>query len=250
MSAQPVEPGPVETAGDATEMAAWRRRVEQRVAGRDLSGVVVPQGETPEDVAERQRAQALGRARYWRESAGEYADATFAGFRPQQDRCARTGKSPAVTDWLDSDSRNLVLTGPSRRGKTYAAYAIGNAALLRGVWVVGYRMARLNADLRSDSKRERAQEIVDRVPLLVLDDLGSEHTTDWTAERLQDVLDERLSHADRRTIVTTNLAWRRREDSDADGMVERYGDRIARRLVENARVVTIDGEPLAGPDPW
>ncbi len=236
------------------DLSDWQRRV----LARKTADVDEPaRTETAEDKAERLAVQRRARQREWTLSAGTLSTATFDALQPQQDTCARTGKTPAVTDWLDSGTRNLLLTGPSRRGKTYTAYAVGNAAVARGEWVVAYRVARLNAHLRNDDRRDQVQALIDRVPYLILDDLGSEHTTDWTGERLQDVLDERLTHDDLRTITTTNLAWQQDRDKEGLpmlgsplGMVERYGERIALRLVENARVVVIDGKALAGPAPW
>ncbi len=236
------------------------RRALTRVkaAGIDLSTVEVPEGETPEDRAARLEAQARGRGRAWRESAGDLADMRFADLKPQQDCDARSRRTPAVTDWLDSDSRNLFLHGPSRRGKTVAAYAVGNEARLRGLWVVGYRMTRLMREYRDRSTAHMAQQVVDEVPLLILDDIGAEHTTEWTAEQLYDLLEQRLNNARLRTVMTTNLTWSWSEKDEkgepkkgaVPGLVQRYGDRIAKRLVEHARVVRIDGEPLAEPDPF
>lgn len=241
---------------DSSAFRALAERLAARTAGRDLTLVDVPVGETEQDRAERVQAQQMHRDRQWRELAGSLADANLASLEPQQDRCALRGQSPAVSDWLDSEHLNLLLSGPTRHGKTYAAYAIGNAARDRGLWVAAYRLSRANSSLRDDERRDRMQRILDGAHLLILDDVGSEHTTDWTGERLQDLLDERSTH-ERRTIMTTNLEWRTARDPKTDlptgptGMVERYGERIAARLVERARVVVIRGERrLSGPDPW
>lgn len=232
-----------------------RRRLTPRVRGVDLHLVVIPAGETPQDAAERRAAQQTFRDRQWRELAGSLADAALADLHPQQDRCAQREQSPAVSDWLGSEHLNLVLTGASRTGKTWAAYAVGNAARSRGLWVAAYRLSRANNGLRDDAERGRMQRTLDGADLLILDDVGSEHTTGWTGGQLQDLLDERAIHQ-RRTILTTTLRWRTSRDPDSGlptgppGMIERYGEQIANRLVERARVVVIRGEMLAGPDPW
>jgi hypothetical protein len=84
------------------------------------------------------------------------------------------------------------------------------------------------------------------VRLLVLDDLGYEKTTDFAVnQRINPLLAAR--HAARRmTIITTNLHYKRRTDTDPPGIVERYGARIADRMHEGGRLVALIGDSLRG----
>jgi DNA replication protein DnaC len=73
------------------------------------------------------------------------------------------------------------------------------------------------------------------VPLLVLDDLGTENPTPWVQEKLDTIIDYRLMHG-LATIITSNLAL--------DQMPERIGS----RLLRTGKVVTINaGEHRRSP---
>lgn len=59
-------------------------------------------------------------------------------------------------------------------------------------------------------------------PLLVIDDLGAERTTEWSKERTIKLIDSRLRNG-KQTVITTNLM-------SMNDAVARYGDRTASRL--------------------
>ena len=72
---------------------------------------------------------------------------------------------------------------------------------------------------------------------IILDDLGSETDAKHygTGNMVDKILCTRYNLYQRRhipTIVTTNLRSQRYEDSDVDGILERYGERIASRICE------------------
>lgn len=71
--------------------------------------------------------------------------------------------------------------------------------------------------------------------LLILDDLGSERPTEWTAERLYALVNRRWLE-ERPTIVTSNLA--------SGELQQAVGPRVYSRLVGNGSV----GIGLSGPD--
>ena len=63
-----------------------------------------------------------------------------------------------------------------------------------------------------------------RAPVLLLDDLGAEKTTEWAAEKLTALVAERYRTGGR-LVVATNL--------DFDQMAEKVGNRIADRLFDD-----------------
>jgi len=65
------------------------------------------------------------------------------------------------------------------------------------------------------------------VPLLALDDLGTENRTGWVQEKLDTIIDYRLMHG-LALVVTTNLA------------IDQFTFRIGSRLKRNGKVVFID----------
>jgi DNA replication protein DnaC len=146
---------------------------------------------------------------------------------------------PAVTAWADhiitGGNDSLLLPGSVGVGKTHNAYA-GLAAVVRGLAAKGISCqpaAATHAGL-VDAARPGGEGI-DRyltADLLVLDDLGSAHVTDWNADVLYRVIDTRWAEL-RPTIFTLNF--------DPDLLAERVGPRITSRLFGMCRVAEIEG---------
>lgn len=120
--------------------------------------------------------------------------------------------------------RVLILRGPVGSGKTWAACcALGRAdgALLRA--------SRIAPGDDWSALRRR----VERAGLVVVDDLGCEHSSEWSRAEVESLLCQRYDDG-KRTIATTNL--------DAAGLAARYGARLADRWASSACVrLTIDG---------
>ena len=122
----------------------------------------------------------------------------------------------------------LVFIGASGAGKTHLAAAISNKLRASGqddiMFVVvpdllDYLRAAFNPD-SADSHQRRFDELK-RVPLLVLDNLGTESATPWAREKLFQLLNYRHS-ALLPTVITTTIAeeklnpWLRTRIRDAD----------------------------------
>ena len=122
----------------------------------------------------------------------------------------------------------IVLIGASGAGKTHLAAAISNELRASGqddvMFVVvpdllDYLRAAFNPD-SGDSHQRRFDELK-RVPLLVLDNLGTESATPWAKEKLFQLLNYRHS-ALLPTVITTTVAeerldpWLRTRIRDAD----------------------------------
>ena len=105
--------------------------------------------------------------------------------------------------WDDMYAQNsgLLLWGNTGNGKTYAAACIANQLIDRGVPAMITSFPRiLNAGYDK-------QEIIAQVryyPLLVIDDLGAERSSEYALETVYTVIDERYK-AKKPLIVTTNL---------------------------------------------
>ncbi len=151
-------------------------------------------------------------------------------------------RSPATVDLdgeplvLQGGETTLVLSGPPGVGKTAAAvYA---SARDGGLYVSARALVR----------RDGPVEEAERAPLLCLDDLGVEYSSDsgWAVGVIAGVLDAR--HARRlRTVITTNLLRRRRVGrDDAPQFAERYGERVDDRLRDGGLYVVLGGESRRG----
>lgn len=133
----------------------------------------------------------------------------------------------------------LLLTGPVGRGKSCESAGalrgclLGSAARGRRMTWHYTRHPDLNADLRPSQDGSHLEALANActVDLLVIDDLGVGQYTDWAADSLYRIIDDRWSN-DRPTIVTTNLL--------AEGLREIVGDRIASRLSEGTQVALAD----------
>ena len=105
----------------------------------------------------------------------------------------------------------LTLLSDTGRGKSHLAIAICREWLSRGQPAMYVYVPELMDDLRSSYKKDESSgeaysQLLDRVcevPLLVLDDLGTEKKSDWVCEKLQTIIDHR-SRSALPLVVTTN----------------------------------------------
>ena len=141
----------------------------------------------------------------------------------------------AVERWMDSDYRGLVLMGSVGTGKTTMAYAI------RRAWEHPLKIANVrNCQWIADQIKLDAtwvQEIAGEKGLMILDDFGTEPKV-WGEESMLPILFTRYQN-NLPTIITTNLNFQL--------IKERYGERIADRLRDYARIV-MDYDSLRGND--
>ena len=132
----------------------------------------------------------------------------------------------------------LVFLGPTGCGKTHLVYAIANERLKRGREVLYFRVADLLDYLRvtfspeSTVTYDRLFEEVQNSPLLVLEDFGAHHPTQWVIEKLHQILVHRHDARLPTIITTTDL-----ED-------ERYGHIYSR--LQDVTLVSII--PIDAPD--
>jgi DNA replication protein DnaC len=178
-----------------------------------------------------------------RSNLGHLSERRFENFRPEglagrlyglsdaYEKCRIMAQAPA--GWL-------VLTGPSGCGKTHLAAAIANRQieLANEVFftVVPDLLDHLRATFApgSDVTYDELFEAVRNVPLLVLDDLGTQSETSWAREKMFQVLNHRFN-AELPTVITTNHPL-----SDLD-------ERLRTRLGANfSQVLEIGGREEAG----
>ena len=136
----------------------------------------------------------------------------------------------------DGTLKWLVLTSGVDRGKTHLAIAICREWLSRGL-PAKYGLVPLLLDELRDGFNEKGDnsysskfDFLLKVPLLVLDDLGTEHSTKWVQEKLEEIVDYRYINA-LPLVVTTNLS--------IDDLPIRIRSRLQRATF--CRVVNIKG---------
>jgi DNA replication protein DnaC len=110
-----------------------------------------------------------------------------------------------------SDVKWLILTSDVDTGKTHLAISICRRWLSRGKPAKYGLVPLLMEELRKgfdnkdpENNYPRRFEFLLTVPLLVLDDLGTENRTPWVQEKLEEIVDYRYINA-LPLVVTTNL---------------------------------------------
>jgi DNA replication protein DnaC len=154
----------------------------------------------------------------------------YAGVAPKHRECSFDnfkGKVDLVRD-LQASRESIFLTGNTGCGKTHLAISILRDATvtspLAGYFITVPEMLMKIRSSFSNQSGETEEEIVKRFAdyeVLVLDDLGSEKSTEYSITTLFLILDRRDRY-NKRTIVTSNLSLLQIEDS--------LGARIASRL--------------------
>ena len=138
-------------------------------------------------------------------------------------------------------SGNLLFSGATGLGKTFLSACIAREVTDRGYSVVYDTAIRLFADFESEKFGLRDEENLGRTQkylqcdLLIIDDLGTEMTTQFTVSALYTVINTRMME-NRATIISTNLS-----DSEFE---RRYNPQIASRVLGTYRLIQFAGEDI------
>ena len=131
----------------------------------------------------------------------------------------------------------LTLMGPSDNGKTHLLVAICRSWLEQGKLARYAFVPLLLDELRAgfaqgnDGTYEERWKKFLNVPLLALDDLGTENPTPWAQEHLDTLIDYRMVNG-LFTVVTTNLTF------------DELQSRIGSRLMRSGKIVSMAAPPF------
>jgi DNA replication protein DnaC len=187
---------------------------------------------------------------------GEYAEMTLASYRvdptfPSQAEAIRRIRK-RIGQWRAGDwSQGLWIHGPYGIGKTHLGIAAAREGIqvfepleqdgtLFAVYTVPDLLSRIKASWNKPEVHGTEKEIIDQVVkpvLLMLDDLGAEHTTvngkSWFSEIMFKIVNARWLKR-RAMIVTTNLSVKE--------LRKLLGDRVMSRLIELiGKPIPLDG---------
>ena len=172
----------------------------------------------------------------------------------------------AASEFAENPTGWLTLTGPSGSGKTHLAVAIANRCIERGQTTFFVALADLLDHLRAAYSPDNPvsyDELFDQVrgvPLLVLDDLGTQSATPWAQEKLFQVFNHRFN-ASLPTVITIRGPLHRLDEGlrsrveAAEGFsrvfhLGQYNTRLARRIGdlpdEMRRRMTFDSFDIRG----
>ena len=191
--------------------------------------------------AERQRARMEHIASLRRAGIGDesYRRMTFAADDGGGDREAAGVACRYVQHWEKMLEGNvgLVFSGEPGNGKTFFAACIANALIDKGVPAIITTVPALITATSADYEAQKPDILrqIKDVDLLVLDDVGVERKTGYTAEKLFEIVDARY-RAGKPLIVTTNLKL-----AEIQGASELEYKRVFDRILELCQPVPVRG---------
>ena len=152
----------------------------------------------------------------------------FETFQPTPETQAAYDACVEFCDNFSEDSKGLRLVGNYGCGKTHLTAAVIHRLAEQGIGGVFVVVPELLRAIRRgynehNEDSERLVKLTEEAPLLVLDDLGAEKTSDWVREQLYVIINHRYEDM-LPTIVTTNCSTQE--------LVERVGQRTVSRLIE------------------
>lgn len=136
---------------------------------------------------------------------------TFETFEDRDPKCKEAKAMAYRIAQGDEDTVFLTLLSATGRGKSHLAIAICREWLKRGVPAKYAYVPELLDEIRDSYQRDEIMgqsysqflDLLKRVPLLVLDDLGTEKKSEWATEKLQQIIEHR-SRSILPLVVTTN----------------------------------------------
>lgn len=134
-------------------------------------------------------------------------------------------------EWIDFPDSWIVYSGGTGTGKTHMLSAIMNAWHPWAIYIVASDFeARLRTYLATDQDKIGTYiTALMHHPMLVFDDLGLEHSTDWIVAKMDALIEHRSRKAhwwDHITACATNLPKSRIVDHYARNGVSRLGSRL------------------------
>ena len=137
---------------------------------------------------------------------GDLLRCTFENFHTQRDGRLVNVRN-AVIRFVQEEIPWVYVYGPPGNGKTHLAAAAANTLVAQGRAVLFATAPELLAMIRDGFNAGQAEDLIglcQRVPWLVVDDLGAERLTDWAAEVLFRVFNVRYTTT-AHTLVVSNM---------------------------------------------
>jgi len=163
-------------------------------------------------------------------------NATLENYHPTSEELAKA-KQQIETYISEFDgSKNLLLHGSYGTGKSHLSVAITKKLMEQGKSCLFLSFPKLLTKIRDTYNNngvteEELLEVIQNADLLVLDDLGAEHNTEWSISKLFEIIDDREGKS---TVYTTNLSSKE--------MKAQFNERNFSRLMGGTEIVIMNGE--------
>jgi len=138
-------------------------------------------------------------------------------------------------------AKSLLFTGPTGIGKTHLSLAIAGAVLGQGHTVIYGSAQNLLSRLyrerfaRFGEQSDETERALLECDLLILDDLGAEHSTEFTRSCIYNIVNTRMM-ASKPVIISTNFST-----AQLNG---EYGERVTSRVLGNYTVLRFFGSDI------
>ncbi|NLY53606.1 MAG: ATP-binding protein [Firmicutes bacterium] len=132
----------------------------------------------------------------------------------------------------------LFLTGQSGLGKTFLCSAICHSLAENNIVPLYVVFSDLISDMRAsfqDTGDSLLLATAREVPVLILDDLGAEHVTDYAVSRLFDIVNHRRNER-LPMVISSNLTLTE--------VATVYSERVASRIIEACQPIMLYGEDI------
>lgn len=172
-------------------------------------------------------------------SLSYYPDRIIDGVNPRDIMTKICGFCVKYVDGFSKNSESILFFGKTGLGKTHLSLAIANDVIKKGYNVVYGPISKIIGNIEkehfsSGDDRVTLQNVLD-CDLLILDDLGTEFTTQFVSATLFDIVNSRILNK-KPTIINTNL--------DFEELKQKYTDRFVSRISGNYRMLEFFGEDI------
>jgi len=136
-----------------------------------------------------------------------------------------------VKSFPQSDTQNMIITGPVGVGKTMMARSLNNS-LQEAIYISANELYDLFFDMNFSEQRQNAQLKYTKLlenEFIIIDDIGDEKQTE--KEVFNSGFKRLLDEYNGRIVITTNLK--------KNGILTRYGDKIYSRLMQNTKIISV-----------
>ncbi len=161
--------------------------------------------------------------------------ATFENYEPTSNELTTAKQNIKGYIHEFDGTKNLLLHGSYGTGKSHLSVSITKELMAKGYECLFLSLPKLLTKIKETYNNkgvteDELLEAIQHVDLLVLDDIGAEHHTEWVNSKLFEILDDRSGKA---TIYTTNL--------NSKELRTQINERNFSRMMENTEIIKMNG---------